>query len=413
MGRAVFLNVSGGGHVIATYGLLGELVRRGEEVIYYESPRFQEEIEALGASFRPYPDIRPYEGPMVDYPYHNELGLATMLTWCALEWVPKLLDEIRELKPDYIVHDSLCLWGKIIAGLLDIPAVCSVHTPALNRSVVLSNRGYWLSMPKMFLKSFKCLSQFRKLERELRKKYQLPRISFMETFTNPQEVNICHTPVELQARADSFNNTYHFVASVHHRVCEHHFPLERLQENFIYIGFGTICDPGKQFFRDCSEAFRGSDYQVLMNLSASTSPEDIEDIPDNFIVWSMKRDGLLPQFEILPKAKLFIMNGGMGGARESAWYGVPMLAIPTTFETELNAIQIEKQGAGILLRQEKVSPESLRRYADKVLSDASYKRNSERLGEACRKAGGAKRAADIVLNYVARCKRGVSGIPAE
>jgi len=82
MGKAVFLNVSGGGHVIATYGMVGELVSRGEGIIYYESPRFKEEIEALGAVFRPYPDIQPYEGPMVDYPYHHELGLSVMLTWC-------------------------------------------------------------------------------------------------------------------------------------------------------------------------------------------------------------------------------------------------------------------------------------------------------------------------------------------
>ncbi len=52
MGKAVFLNVSGGGHVIATYGMVAELVNRGEEIIYYESPRFKEDIESLGATFR-------------------------------------------------------------------------------------------------------------------------------------------------------------------------------------------------------------------------------------------------------------------------------------------------------------------------------------------------------------------------
>ena len=158
MGKAVFLNVSGGGHVIATYGMVGELVSRGEEIIYYESPRFKEEIEALGAVFRPYPDIQPYEGPMVDYPYHHELGLAVMLTWCSLEWIPKLIDEIRELKPDYIVHDSLCLWGRIIAGILKVPAICSIHTPAFTWRVVLANRGYWMDMPEMFFKSLKCIA---------------------------------------------------------------------------------------------------------------------------------------------------------------------------------------------------------------------------------------------------------------
>ena len=51
MGRGVFLNVSGGGHVIATYGMVGELVARGETITYYEAPKFQRDIEALGADW--------------------------------------------------------------------------------------------------------------------------------------------------------------------------------------------------------------------------------------------------------------------------------------------------------------------------------------------------------------------------
>ena len=400
MGKGVFLNVSGGGHVIATYGMVGELVLRGEQITYYESPRFKEEIEALGSTFRPYPDIRPYEGPLPDFPHHNELALATVLTWCSLEYIPKLLDEIRELKPDYIVHDSLCLWGKIIARLLNVPAACSIHTPALTWRIVLANKGYWLDIPEMFLKSFNTMSEFRKLARILQHTYDLPRISFMDTFTNPQGLNICHTPKELQSSAETLDDTYQFVASVQNRPCKHNFPLETLKEKLIYIGFGTICDPGKQFFLDCLEAFRDSEYQVLMNLSKSTAPGDLENVPDNFIIWSMKKDGLLPQLEVLPRAKLFIMNGGMGGARESAWHEVPMIAIPTTFETELNSNRIEEQGAGILLKHKNVSPKTLRKCADKVLSDPSYRQNSKRIGDACRNAGGAKRTADILLNYV-------------
>ena len=50
---------------------------------------------------------------------------------------------------------------------------------------------------------------------------------------------------------------------------------------------------------------------------------------------------------LLARAKLFVMNGGMGGARESAWFGIPMLAIPTTFETDIISTRIQQQGAGI------------------------------------------------------------------
>jgi MGT family glycosyltransferase len=123
-------------------------------------------------------------------------------------------------------------------------------------------------------------------------------------------------------------------------------------------------------------------------------------VPDNFIIWSLKKDGLLPQLDVLSKTDLFIMNGGMGGARESAWYAVPMLAVPTTFETDLNSIRIAEQHAGIRLKPGKVTPQTLRKNANKILSDPSYRNNSKRIGDACRNSGGAKRAADIILDYV-------------
>lgn len=405
MGKGVFLNVSGGGHVIATYGMVGELVRRGEKILYFEAPPYRKDIEALGAEFRAYPDIRPYEGPLARWPFHHELDLPPILTWSALEWIPKLIDQIREYEPDYIVHDSLCLWGKVIARLLRIPAICSIHTPAYKWSVALASSRFWLDMPKMFFRSYDSLKHFRQLERQLRATYDLPRTSFIETFTNPQPVNICHTAREFQAYEHLLDDSYHFVASVHGRpeAVRSTFPLERLSERMIYIGFGTICDPGPQFYRNCIEAFTGLDYQVVMTLSASTTRSDLGAVPDNFLVWSLVEDGLAPQLEILPRAALFVMNGGLGGARESAWHSVPMLAFGTTFETYLNARCIDQQGAGVALPPD-APPAQIRKAAVEVLSNPSYKANAARIGDSCRAAGGGVRGADLVLAH-ARASR--------
>ncbi len=150
MGTGVFLNVSGGGHVIATYGLVGELVRRGERIIYYEAPHFRDDLEALGAEFRPTPPFDHYTGPLTRDRFHHELDLAPILTWWALEWIPKLLDPIREIKPDYIVHDSLSIWGRAIAQILGIPGICSIHTPAFSWGLALrsSRYGIFVSSPR-------------------------------------------------------------------------------------------------------------------------------------------------------------------------------------------------------------------------------------------------------------------------
>ncbi|MHC5717308.1 MAG: hypothetical protein ACYTX0_35630 [Nostoc sp.] len=101
------MNVSAAGHVIPTFGLVTELMKRGEEVIYYEVPHFQQEIESFGATFRCYPQLNPETAP----PSENEMSLVPSLTWCTREMLPALLESVRAEKPDYIIHESLCLWG--------------------------------------------------------------------------------------------------------------------------------------------------------------------------------------------------------------------------------------------------------------------------------------------------------------
>ena len=400
MGRGVFLNVSGGGHVIATYGMVGELVARGETITYYEAPKFQRDIEALGAEFRPYGPIRPYPGPLAQYPYHHELDLPPVMTWIALEWLPRLLPEIRALKPDYIVHDSLCLWGRVVAEKLGVPAVCSVHTPAVTWPLLLRVGRYWRDMPRMAARSHRSLRFFRTLARQLGEEYGVEKTGFIDLLSNVQPQTICHTPRELQPYGETFGATYHFVGSVHDRPVKTAFPFDRIREPFIYVGFGTICDPGPAFFRNCLSAFAGLDYQVVMILSDSTVPEDLGAVPSNAIIWSLKRDGLAPQLDLLPRASLFVMNGGNGGARESAWFGVPMIAVPTTFETDTISMRIDAQGAGTRIPPQRATPERLRRAALEILANPSYARNSRRIGDACRASGGSMRAADVVLQAV-------------
>ncbi len=402
MAKGVFLNVCGGGHVIATYGMVAELTRRGDEIVYFEDSRFRKEIEGLGASFRPYPEVpKPYTGAMAHWHFHHELNLPSAMTYWTLAWYPELLERVRAERPDYIVHDSLCIWGKAIAAELGVPAICSVHTPAFNFRMWFAASLFRTDLPLVLARGARPALGFRRLAQELRRRHGIA-VSWIETFTNPQPVTICHAPRELQPFDHLFDERYHFVASVHHRPNEMatSFDLSRLKNEIIYIGFGTICDPGPEFFRNCLKAFAGLDMQVVMLLSASTKPEDLGPVPDNFIVWDIARDGLVPQLEIMPRAKLFVMNGGMGGAREAAWFGVPMLAVPTTFETDLISRRIQQQGAG-LRRAPDASPAELRATAQRLMSGESFARESARIGDACRRAGGAQLAADLIQTHAA------------
>jgi MGT family glycosyltransferase len=165
------------------------------------------------------------------------------------------------------------------------------------------------------------------------------------------------------------------------------------------VGFGTICDPGKAFFLNCLRGLSGLGRQVVLILSDSTMPEDLGVVPKNVIVWSVRQDGLAPQMEILTRAALFVMNGGTGGSREASWHGVPVVAVPTTFETHQVSTRIAQTGMGVVISPV-ASVRRISRAARQVLGNERFSYHAREVGDACRSAGGAKRSADLVLEYL-------------
>lgn len=54
MAKVLIFNFPGEGHINPTIALVEELIKRGEEVIYYCVEEYRSKIENTGALFRPY-----------------------------------------------------------------------------------------------------------------------------------------------------------------------------------------------------------------------------------------------------------------------------------------------------------------------------------------------------------------------
>jgi MGT family glycosyltransferase len=392
MGKGVFLNVSAAGHVIPTLGLVAELVRRGEEIVYFEVPGFQPELEALGAVFRPYPPIQPYPGPGGE----NQYFLAPVLTWCAREWVPPVLEAVRAERPDYIVHDSLCLWGRIVAHVLGLPAVTSVATAAFCPESFHGCPRLRAVRRDKIAEARSGLQLFRDWRRDLHTRYGVRPIALIDTFTNRQPLNVCYLPRELQPYAEKFGDEFLFVGPCDPaRERRMEFPFERLDNRpLVFVSFGTVHNPGQPFFQACVAAVQKEDLQVVLVLSPGMDVAELGEVPENVIVRPV---GSVPQLELLKRAALFVTHGAGGGLREGVWYGVPLVAVPQSYEQEILSIQMAAQGAGIVVLPTEVSRANLQTAMRTALSAPTYRENSARLGAACRAAGGAKRAADAIL----------------
>ena len=127
-----------------------------------------------------------------------------------------------------------------------------------------------------------------------------------------------------------------------------------------------------------------------MSVGDRTEITSLGEIPENF---SVKKT--VNQIAVLQTADVFITHCGMNSVNESLYFGVPMILFPQHSEQKLVADQAAKLGAGLKLESEK--PKALITAVEEVMKNPTYKENAIKLSKSLQDAGGAKKAADVIL----------------
>jgi zeaxanthin glucosyltransferase len=103
-----------------------------------------------------------------------------------------------------------------------------------------------------------------------------------------------------------------------------------------------------------------------------------------------------PQVDLLARAALTITHAGLNTVLDSLANGVPVVAVPITYEQPAIARRVEWAGAGQTIALNRLTPDRLRNAVKAVLERDDYRAAAERLAGSIRVAGGTRRAADIV-----------------
>lgn len=390
----MFFNIPYHGHMNPTVPLVAELVRRGDQITYYTSEAFRPAVEQAGASFRGidayFTEQTPVDANLVRFSY--------TLIDATQRILPELLAGVRAEPPDYILFDSLCIWGRCIAEILRIPAIGSVTTIArphssMHREVLVGTLRMLPDAIPMLLTGREALRKFNAVGRALHDQYQIPRVQLDSVYNNLAALNIVYSIRELQAWPNSFDERFQFVGPLlGDRGETEPFPFDDLGDRpLIYVSLGTVFNANDDFYRQCFRAFADSRYCVALAIGEKTDPRRLEPIPDNFIVRSF-----MPQLQVLRRAALFITHGGMNSVNEALFEGIPLLVVPQGADQFLIAGQVQRLGAGKLLRVRGASAANLRSAAEAILADPAYRQRSEALGARLHQAGGAMAAADAI-----------------
>src|SRR6267378_3263876 len=124
------------------------------------------------------------------------------------------------------------------------------------------------------------------------------------------------------------------------------FPWERLTgEPLIYASMGTLMNGLADVFRTITAGTaKPKGFQLVLSVGDQLDPEQIGSLPSNTIL--VKR---APQLELLKRASVCISHAGLNTALEALAQGVPLVAIPVTFEQPGIAARIAAKKTGVTM----------------------------------------------------------------
>jgi zeaxanthin glucosyltransferase len=225
---------------------------------------------------------------------------------------------------------------------------------------------------------------------EYREKWKLPAVrSTDESFSKLAQ--ICQMP-RIRFSACATPGVFPYVGPLRRSLpAPAPFPWDRLDGRpLVCASLGTLQNSREDVFRLFAEACYGLNVQLVLNhvggLSASFT-----NLPGDPVVV-----GSAPQVELLARARFTITHAGMNTVLDSLIHGVPLVAIPITYEQPAIAQRVEWTGCGRSVSLAKLSAPLLREVLSDVLDGEKYHTASRRIGDSICKAGGVRRAADLI-----------------
>lgn len=385
MSKIVFFCIPAHGHTNPTLGVVRELVSRGHQVWYYSYNIMREKIESAGATFVSCDDydmeqkLTPKDSVRVG----KDLAFSTKIlvdTTLALD--DKVCEDMKRLKPDCIVADSMAVWGKAIAIKLGIPFVSSTTTFAFNQySAKIMKQGIG-ELVRMLISMPKITKNIKRLQDK-----GYPIKSVLAIIQNDDNTHtIVYTSSDFQPCADTFSDKYVFVGPSIRPATD---KIVKTKEKLIYISMGTVNNDMIPLYKTCITTLADTEYQVIISVGNLVSINEFGKMPENISVYEH-----VDQIAVLQAADIFLSHCGMNSVNESLYFGVPLLMLPQTAEQGGVAERVHQLGAGIKLK--KTDGASIIYAINKLLSVNSYKDNAQKISWSFRQCVGSKGAADKI-----------------
>jgi len=403
MSKVLFFNIPGNGHVNPTLGLVDGLVKQGEEVTYFCTEEFRERIENAGAIFKNYGEKPNFlknksnmSGNMNIDNMLNRINKGLDLSEKLLEYI---LDQIKDIKFDYIVHSSMFPFGNIISQILKIPSISSFAVFATSKELIAGLP--FINYDK--IKNHPVTAKYLKIANRLTEIYNIKVPDKMiDLFFCKGDLNIAYTSKYFISHIEYYDDSFIFIGPpIYDRKENKDFPFEKLKnKKVVYISLGTVFNNTNDKLYDIFfKTF--IDLDVVVVMTAYNIDISKFNIPKNFIVRNY-----VPQTEILKYTDVAITHAGMNSTSDLLYNNVPFVAIPIGADQPYMAARVSELGAALSLDKDKLTSDMLKDSVEKVLVDPSYLENIRKISNSFKDAGGYKKAIEEILKF--KKEKGIS-----
>lgn len=231
-----------------------------------------------------------------------------------------------------------------------------------------------------------------------RRAWKLPALESPEdSFSKLAQIS--QLPREFDFPRTGLPASFHYTGPLRRPISESMpFPWERLDGRpLVYASLGTLQNRREDLFRCFAEVCHSLDLQLAIGHGGSLSAEQADALPGHPVAVAFA-----PQVQLLARAQLTITHAGLNTVLDSLANGVPLVAVPITYEQPAIARRIEYCGSGRMIPLARVHVGSLREAVKDVLAQAHYRESARRMAAAIQRAGGVRNAADVVEGAVAR-----------
>jgi MGT family glycosyltransferase len=298
-------------------------------------------------------------------------------------------DAIRRRKIDALLVDQMEPAGGAVADHLGIPFITICNALAINRDEIAPppfspwpyRRSRWAAARNAIGYAIS--------------DWLTSPVTRVVADSFSRRAQICQMPQEFDFPRVALPHHFHYVGPLRRpRPGQIEFPWDRLDGRpLVYASLGTLQNSREVVFRCFADACRELDVQLVISHGGGLTDAQASNLPGTPLVVRYA-----PQEDLLARAYLTLTHAGLNTVLDSLTHGVPLVAVPITYEQPAIARRVEFHGCGKSIAHSALNVRRLRRSLIDVMDDGRYRGAASRMRAAISAAGGVERATVLVEN---------------